>query len=148
WSSIFAIGVIANVGKFSVLYEFVYRAGIFVPSEVGKKPFNAPFRLDLTGGVQAHGIERLLLLRVDIAYCIYLFKTNAAAKMAGKYLLIAAFIAQIASVGLLVNGVRSTQAVLPELQKQLAADPDQYMIAGLAIAEGRNMTTAELAKMT
>ncbi|MCE7963386.1 MAG: hypothetical protein DYH05_12940 [Acidobacteria bacterium ACB1] len=44
--------------------------------------------------------------------------------------------------------MRSTQAVLPELQKQLAADPDQYMTAGLAIAEGRNMTTAELAKMT
>ncbi len=148
WSSIFAISVIASVSKFSVLYEFVYRAGIFVPSEVGKKPFSAPFRLELPGVGPALGIAGLLLLGVVIAYCIYLFNENAAAKTVGKYLLVAAFFAQIASVALLINGISSTQAVLPQLQKQLAADPDQYMIAGLAIAEARNMSTAELAQMT
>src|SRR5215213_5114815 len=47
WSSIFAIGVIASVSKFSVLTEFVYRAGLFVPNSAGGKPFSAPFRLEV-----------------------------------------------------------------------------------------------------
>jgi len=47
WSSLFGLSVIATVSKFSVVTELVYRAGLFVPNAAGKKPFSAPFRLDM-----------------------------------------------------------------------------------------------------
>jgi len=42
WSSVFALGVIGTISKFSVFTEFVYRAGLFVPNPTGSKPFSAP----------------------------------------------------------------------------------------------------------
>src|SRR5580765_499605 len=47
WSSIFGIAVIGTISKFSVFSAFVYRASLFVPTGAGKKPFTAPFRLDV-----------------------------------------------------------------------------------------------------
>src|SRR4051812_37711212 len=47
WASIFCVAVIGTVSKFSVFTEFVYRAGLFVPNGTDKKPFNAPFRLEV-----------------------------------------------------------------------------------------------------
>ena len=48
WASVFAIGVIASVSKFSVLTELVYRAGLFIPNPTaGGKPFSMPFRLEI-----------------------------------------------------------------------------------------------------
>src|SRR5690606_28012369 len=32
WSSVFALGVLATISKFSVFTEFVYRAGLFIPN--------------------------------------------------------------------------------------------------------------------
>jgi cytochrome c-type biogenesis protein CcsB len=148
WSSIFSISVIATVSKFSVLTAGLYQAGIFVPSDPGKKPFSAPFRLDLPYVGPALAVAGLLLLGVVIAYCIYLFKQSEAARKAGKYLLIASLIAQVISIGLLVSGIKSTSDVYAKLQAQLAANPSQYLVAGMALAETQNLSAREIAAIT
>lgn len=148
WSSIFAIGVIASVSKASVFTEFTYRAGLFVPNEKGGKPFFAPFRLEIPYAGEALAFAGVLLLGVVIAYLIYLYKDNLAAKRAGNILLWAAFAAQILSIGLLVGGIRGNDNVSGRLEAQLATDPAQYITAGRAIAERQNLSAAEFAAMT
>lgn len=148
WSSIFGISVIATISKFSVLTSVVYRAGLFVPSETSQKPFNAPFRLEIPYVGPALAVAGVLLLIVVISYSIYVFRGSNTAKLIGKAGLILAFAAQIISIGLLVNGIRSTTDVLPKLQSQLTADRSQYLTAGMAIAEQRNMSVEELSKIT
>src|SRR4029079_9333676 len=76
WSSIFSVAVIATISKFSVFTEFVYRAGLFVPGGEGKKPFNAPFRLDIPYAGVALAITGILLVGVVVAFCIYIYKNN------------------------------------------------------------------------
>lgn len=148
WSSLFAISVIATISKFSVATSLIYRAGLFVPSETGKKPFSAPFRLDLPSVGPVLGIAGVLLLGVVIAYVIYIYKESESARVVGGYLLKLAFIAQIISIALLVNGIRSTTDVYPKLQAQLAQDSSQYVTAGMAIAENQQLSVAEMASQT
>jgi len=148
WSSVFALSVIGTVSKFSVFTSLVYRAGIFVPGDEGKKPFSAPFRLDLPGAGPALAVAGLLLLGVIIAYCIYLYKQNETARIAGNWLVKGALIAQIISLAILIYGIKTTTNVYPTLQAQLAADQSQYLTAGMAIAENRQMTPAEIAATT
>lgn len=148
WSSLFAISVISTVSKFSVLTSFAYRAGLFVPSSTGKKPFSAPFRLELPYVGPALAVAGILLLTVVIAYIIYIYKENETARVAGSYLIKLAFIAQIVSIALLVNGIKTTADVYPKLQAQLAKDPSQYVTAGMAIAENQQMSVAELSALT
>ncbi|MGB5015325.1 MAG: cytochrome c biogenesis protein CcsA, partial [Pyrinomonadaceae bacterium] len=148
WSSLFAISVIATVSKFSVVTSFVYRAGLFVPSSGNKKPFSAPFRLDLPYVGPALAIAGILLLGVVIAYVIYIYKENEKARIAGSYLIKLAFLAQIISIALLVNGIKTTTDVYPKLQAQLAKNPSQYVTAGMAIAETQQLSVPELSAMT
>lgn len=148
WSSLFAFSVIATVSKFSVLTEFVYRAGLFVPSAAGKKPFSAPFRLELPTVGPALAVAGFLLLCVVVVYSLYVLRNIAIAKQIGRYLLFAAFIAQIVSLGLLVNGINTTEGVYPKLQAQIAADKGQLVTAGMAIAETQQMTAQELSGLS
>jgi ABC-type transport system involved in cytochrome c biogenesis permease subunit len=149
WSSVFALSVIATISKFSVLTEFVYRAGLFVPNEFGRKPFSAPFRLELPLVGPALAVTGLLLVGVIIAFLLYIYKENLKAKVIGHYLLKAAFVAQIVSIGLLVNGVRSgSEDTFARLQEQLNRQPEQYTVAGKAMAERQNLTAQELAQLT
>ena len=148
WSSIFAICVLATVSKFSVFTEFVYRAGLFVPNEAGKKPFSAPFRLEIPYVGPALVISGMLLGGVIIAFLFYLYQNNEKAKTVGHYLLKLAFIAQLAAIGLLVMGVRDNANVGSRLNAQLAADNYQYVVAGMAMAENQQLSVAELSQMT
>jgi len=148
WSSLFAISVIATVSKFSVFTAFVYRAGLFVPNEGAKKPFSAPFRLEIPYVGPALAVAGILLLGVVVAYAIYVYKNNEAARIAGSYLIKLAFIAQILSIALLINGIKTTTDIYPKLQAQLAADPGQYVTAGMAMAENQQMSVQELSAMT
>lgn len=148
WSSLFGISVIATVSKFSVLTAFVYRAGLFVPNTGSKKPFSAPFRLDIPYVGPALAVTALLLLGVVVAYALYIYKNSAAAKVAGSYLIKLAFIAQIISIALLVNGIKTTTDVYPKLQAQLSRDPGQFVTAGMAIAENQQLSVKELSAMT
>ena len=147
WSSVFALGVIATISKFSVFTELVYRAGLFIPNP-GGKPFNAPFRLELAGVGPALAITGLLLLGVIIAFGIYLAKDSDAAKKAGHWLLKLALVAQVVSLALLISGIRSTDNAHAALQEQLAANPTQLVVAGRAIAERQDLTAAEYAALS
>ncbi len=148
WSSFFGIAVLATISKFSVFTEFVYRAGLFVPNELGKKPFSAPFRLEVPYVGPALVIAGVLLAGSIVAFLLYIYKNNEGAKTFGHYFLRLALIAQIASIGLLVIGVKDNTNVFPRLQAQLNQDTSQYVIAGLAIAENEQLTVSELSQMT
>ncbi len=148
WSSVFATAVIATVSKFSVFTSFVYKAGLFVPGADGKKPFSAPFRLEIPYVGPMLAISGLLLLGVIVAFTIYVYQNNEGAKKLGHIFLKIALLTQIVSIGLLVYGINTTTEVYPKLQQQLAKDPSQYTTAGRAIAENQQMSVQELSKVT
>ena len=148
WSSIFAIAVLGTVSKFSVFTEFVYRAGLFIPSEGTKKPFSAPFRLELPYVGPALAISGLLLAGVIVAFLFYIYQKSDKARVIGHYLLKLALVAQLVSIGLLVYGIRSNNDVPARLQAQLAKDPSQYVVAGMAMAENQQLSVQELQQMT
>ena len=148
WSSIFAVGVIASVSKFSVFSELTYRAGLFVPNSAGGKPFSAPFRLEIPFVGYALATAAVLLVGVVVAYLLYIYRESAAGKSAGDVLLKLALVAQLIAIGLLVSGIRTTSDAWPALQAQLAAQPSQYVTAGRAIAEKQDLTATEFAALT
>jgi len=147
WSSIFAVAVIGSVSKFSVFSEFVYRAGLFVENGPGKKPFSAPFRLEIPFAGPALAIAGLLLVSAIVAFMVYVYKSNEPARKFGHIFLKLALVAQIISIGLLVNGIKTTTDVLPKLKAQLASQPGQYLVAGMAIAETQQLSAQELIQM-
>ena len=147
WSSIFGIAVLATISKFSVVTEFVYRAGLFIPNPEGK-PFSAPFRLEIPYVGPALVVAGLLLAGTIVAFLIYIYEKKEWAKTIGHYLLKLGFLAQIVSIALLVYGISSTTGVYPKLQAQLAADPGQYVIAGKAMSENQDMSVQERSQLT
>ncbi|MEJ7622996.1 MAG: cytochrome c biogenesis protein CcsA [Pyrinomonadaceae bacterium] len=148
WSSIFGIAVLATVSKFSVFTEFVYRAGLFVPNEVGKKPFSAPFRLEVPYVGPALVVGGLLLAATIACFLLYLYQNNLKAKIFGHYLLKAALLAQVISIALLVSGINNNANVSGRLQEQLVQNNDQYIVAGMAMAENEQISAQELRQMT
>lgn len=148
WSSLFGIAVLATISKFSVFTEFVYRAGLFVPNGVGKKAFSAPFRLEVPYVGPALAIAGLLLAGSIVAFLFYIYQQNEKARTIGHYFLKAAFAAQIISIGLLVFGIQDNSNVGSRLTAQLAQDPEQYVTAGMAMAENQQLSVQELSQMT
>jgi len=148
WASVFALGVIASISKFSVLTEFVYRTGLFVPNPAGGKPFSAPFRLEIPYVGPTLVVAAVLLLGVIIAFCLYIYKQNEAAKKVGHILLKLSLVAQIIAVAFLVSGIERIQDTPAKLQAQLTAEPAQYVTAGRAIAERQDLTAAEFAALS
>lgn len=148
WSSIFGVGVIASISKFSVFSTFAYNAGLFLPNDAGKKPFSAPFRLELPYAGPALAIAGVLLAISVFAFLIYLYQKNEAAKKVGHIVLKLAFVAQIVSLALVVGGIKGDTNVPERLRAQLAADPYQYVVAGKAMAESQQLTTQELSQYT
>ena len=148
WSSVFAIAVIGSISKFSVLTNFVYQAGIFVPNPSGGKAFFAPFRLDVPYVGMALAFCALLLAGVIVSFLLYLYRGSEAAKNIGHILLKVALIAQILSVGLLVSEIRGIKDVPARLDAQLAADPSQIITAGRGIAEKQDLSAREFAAIT
>jgi len=148
WSSVFAFAVIGSVSKFSVFSDLVYRAGMFVPSAAGAKPFSAPFRLEIPYVGPALATAAILLAAVAVSYIIYLYKDSLTAKKAGDIFLKLAFVAQIVAIGLLVSGIRSVPDAESALQAQLSREPAQYAVAGRALAERQQLTAKEFAALT
>lgn len=148
WSCLFGFSVIVFISKFSVFTEFTYRAGLMLTNPTGGKPISTPFRLDLPFVGEALAITGLLLLGVMIAFGIYLYNQNETAKKVGHGLIKIAFLAQIISIVMLVGAVRSIDDPVQMLQQQLNAHPNQYITAGLAIAEGQNLSAAEYSALT
>ena len=148
WSSLFAIMVFGTVSKFSVLTEFVYRAGIFMPNPGGRKPILTPFRLDIPFVGEALVAASILSVGVIAAFAVYLANNNEKARVAGHWLLRGAFVAQILAVVFFVSGVNGTRDVLPRLETQIQNSPQQLLVAGRSIGERQGLTAMELAEVT
>ena len=149
FSSLFALSVFATISKFSVFTELVYRAGLFVPNPTaGGKPFSAPFRLELPYVGATLAVAGILLVGVIIAFLLYVYKNNEAAKKAGHILLKLSLVAQLVAIAFFVSGVKSSTNVNAELQTQLGANPGQYAVAGRSIAEKENLSATEFAALT
>ena len=128
--------------------EFVYRAGLFVPNEAGKKPFSAPFRLELDYAGPALAISGVLLVGVIIAFLLYLYQNSEQSRTIGHYLLKAALVAQIVALSLVIYGIKSETNTQSRLQAQLTANPAQYVVAGIAMSENENLTVRERQQIT
>ncbi|MBS1794573.1 MAG: cytochrome c biogenesis protein CcsA [Acidobacteria bacterium] len=148
FSSIFAIAVIGSVSGFSVLTQGVYRAGTFVPSPSGGKPFNAFFRFEIPYVGWALVISTVLLLGVIAAFAAYLYKNSETGKKIGHILLKAALVTQIIAVGFLISGIKSSTNIYPQLQTQLAANPAQFVSVGKEIASKQGLSGTEFAALT
>jgi len=147
WSSIFALSVFATISKFSVFTEFVYRAGLFVPTDSGR-PFASPFRLEIPFAGPTLVVAALFLLGSIIAFLLYLYKSNEQAKTLGHYLLKLGLLAQIVSIAFVAYGIKSNANTYERLQAQLKADPAQYMVAARAMAEKQDMSPQERSQIT
>ena len=148
WSSLFALGVIGTISKFSVFSEFVYRAGLFLPNPNGGKPFSAPFRSAIPYVGEALVVSALLLVGVIVAFLLYIYQQNEVAKKVGHALLKVALVAQLVSIGLLVSGIERISDAPARMTEQLVANPAQYAVAGRAIAERQQLTAQEFASLT
>jgi len=148
WANVFVLGVIGSISKFSVFTESVYRAGLFLPNTDGGKPFSALFRLEVPYVGSALAIAGLISLGVIIAFLLYLYQNNAAAKTVGHYLLKVALVSQLIAIVLLISGIKGTTDVQARLETQLTANPAQYATAGRAIAERQQLSVKEFAAIT
>lgn len=148
WASVFALGVIGTVSKFSVFTEFVYRSGLFIQNPNGGKGFSAPFRLEIPYVGETLVLTGLLLLGVIISFGIYLRQNHETARRIGHILLKLALAAQVLAIAFLVSGIKSTTDVYPKLQSQLAAHPGQYLTAGKEIGSKQGLSAQEFAALT
>ena len=145
WASIFSLAVIGTISKFSVFSAFVYRANLFVPTGIGKKPFTAPFRLDIPYVGPTLVIAGILLAGAIVAFLLYLYRDNEQAKKIGHYLLKAAFVTQIIAIAFLVSGLQNNTDTYSRLQTQLNANPSQYVTGGMSLASGQQLSAQEYA---
>jgi cytochrome c-type biogenesis protein CcsB len=147
WTSVFALGVIATVSKFSVFTEFVYRAGTFVPNPQGGKPFSGFFRLDIPYVGPTLAVAGVLLIGVIVSYLLYVYQSNQTGKKIGDILLKLAFVTQILAIVFLVSGIKSSADIYPQLQSQLAKDPSQFVVVGKEIASKQQLSAQEFAAL-
>lgn len=147
WTSVFTIAVIATISKFSVLTDFAYRAGIFIPSSNGPKPILTPFRLEIPYVGFLLVVTSVLCLGVIVAFLMYLYQNNSSAKKFGHYFLKASLITQVLAIALLVSGIKSTTEVYPKLQEQLARNSNQLVFAGKALVEKQQLSAREISAL-
>ncbi|MEP6901768.1 MAG: cytochrome c biogenesis protein CcsA, partial [Actinomycetota bacterium] len=148
FSSIFAIAVIGSISSGSVFTQAVYRAGTFIPTTEGAKPFNAFFRFEIPFVGWALVISGILLLGVIAAFLSYQYQNNESAKKAGHILLKAALLTQILAVVFLVSGIKSADNIYPKLQVQLVQNPGQFVSVGKEIASKQQLSAQEFAALT
>ena len=148
WSSLFAFLVFVSESGGSVFLQGVYRTGLFLPNQTGRKPIPTPFRLDLPFVGPTLIIAGILSLGVIIAFYLYIKQNNERAKTIGHWLLRGSLLAQVLAIVFFVNGVNTIKDVQPRLQAQLAANPQQLLNAGKQIAHNQEIAPAELAQIT
>ena len=149
WSSAFALLVFATISRFSVFPEMIYRAGLFIPNPASaKKPFAAPFRLDIPYVGETLFAAGCFAVLSIIAFAIYTFHNNRKARQIGQWSLVSLFVTQILAIVLLVSGINGTKDVLPRLETQLQKSPEQMLYAGRSIGEKQGLRADELAQVT
>ncbi|MCU0238723.1 MAG: cytochrome c biogenesis protein CcsA [Pyrinomonadaceae bacterium] len=146
WASIFSIGVIATISKFSVLTEGVYRSGLFLPGS--PKPMNAMFRLELPYVGIALAVSAVLSLATIVAFMMYLYQNKESGKKFGHIFLKLAVVAQIVAVGFWISGIKSTTNIEAKLTEQLATNSAPYIVVGKEIASRQQMTAEQISKIS
>lgn len=146
WASLFSVGVIATISKWSVFTEFVYRAGLFTPGK--PKPINAFFRFELPYVGIALAIAGFLCLGTIISFLLYLYQNNEAAKKAGHIFLKLSLVVQLIAVVFWVSAVKSGGNIEAQLTEQLTKNPSQYLIVGKEIASKQGMSAQEFSQIT
>jgi cytochrome c-type biogenesis protein CcsB len=146
WASVFGILVFGTISKFSVLTEFVYRTGLFLPNT--PKPFSAPFRIEIPNVGLALAISSLLLLGVIVSFLFYLYQNSEAGKKIGHILLKLSLVTQIAAVFFLVSGVNNGGDVYSRLQTELKNNPAALVIAGKELASRQQMSIQQISQIT
>src|SRR5215218_5004902 len=109
WSSIFALGVIASVSKFSVFWPSSfgsYGASVFLPTRMA---LQLRAELPYVGWLLA--ASGVLLAGVIALYCRYLMYEDASARRLGRHVLKAALVAQALAVVCLVYQVKTLKHV-------------------------------------
>lgn len=146
WASAFAFITVATVSKFSVLTEFTYRAGLFLPNPLGRKPFPALFRLDLPNLGPVLAIGALLSLGVMIAFLLYIYRDMKPMKTIGHWLLRASLVVYVAAICIWVVDLRSIpQAeIQSRLAAQTAAAPEQLLAVGKDLAARQEVELASV----
>ena len=145
WSSIFTLGVIGTVSKFSVLSELTYRAGMFLPNPKGGKAFSAFFRFEIPYVGPVLLLSAALFIGVIVSFLIYLNKDNELAKKVGHILQKAGLVTVALAIAFLVSGIKSTTDVTQKLENQLANNSGQFMTVGKALLAQQNMPAAQFA---
>ena len=148
WASAFSLMVIATISKFSILTEFVYRTGLFLPDPEGGKGFSSPFRFIIPYVGETLAITGVLLIGIIIAFLIYIYQNNESSKKIGHILLKLALAGHILAIAFLVTGIKSATDVYPKLQQQLAENPGQYLVAGKEIASRQGLSADEFSAIT
>ena len=152
WTSVFALGVIGTVSRYTVFTNFTYQAGLFMPNEGARKPILTPFRLDIPYVGEVLEIASLLLVGTIFAFALYTLYENNKAKMIGHWLLKGALVALISGIVLLCSQVSSITDAPARLQVQIAKSPEQLAYAGKAAIQNElrsgGVTIEEMQKFT
>lgn len=119
WSSIFGIAIISTISKFSVFSPSTfgtYTASTYIGSTTSPLGLRADIPyvgwLLVTAGV--------LLAGTIVAFMVYLFQKNEAARTWGHRLLKLALVAQAAGIAALISGIKTMSNVVAHI------DPRQY----------------------
>ncbi|RMG05099.1 MAG: hypothetical protein D6735_05930 [Acidobacteria bacterium] len=146
WVGLFALGVFASIGKFSVFTEFVYRVGIFLPNS--PKPLLTPFRLEIPYVGPLLVVSGFLSLGMIVSFLLYLYKSNEKARKIGYWMLSGSILTTALAIAVLVYGVKTTDNVGARLEAQLAQNPNGYVTAGRALAEKQQLSAQEFSRIT
>jgi cytochrome c-type biogenesis protein CcsB len=146
WASLFAIGVIATISKWSVFTEGVYRSGLFLPNT--PKPFSALFRIELPYVGITLVVAGILSAITVVSFLMYLYQNNEPAKKIGHIALKLSLIAQIIAVVFWVSGIKSPGNIQANLAEQLAKNPAQYLVVGKEIASKSGLSAQEISQVS
>lgn len=149
WASGFAFITIATVSKFSVLTEFVYRAGLFIPNPAGRKPFPALFRLDMPNLGPVMAIGAILSLGVIVAFLLYIYRDMNPMKTVGHILLKLSLLLYIAAAVVWVTDLRSIPQgeIQTRLAAQTAAAPEQLIAVGKDLAAQQKIELSKVSNL-
>lgn len=149
FSSIFAIGVIASVSKFSVFWPTSfgsYGASVFLPTRM---PLPLRAELPFVGWLLA--ASGVLLVGVIVLFCRYLFGGDESARRLGHHVLKAALVAQALAVVFLVYQVKTLKHVAAcegaRPVETACVSPTQYRAFGTWIAQQQGMPPAQVATL-
>jgi ABC-type transport system involved in cytochrome c biogenesis permease subunit len=141
WSSIFGVGVIALISKFSVFAPATF--GTYTSSTLvgnGRMPLGLRADIPYVGWLLV--AAGLLLMGAIIAFCKYLWQKDETARSWGHRLLKLALVAQGAGIAALVSGIKSMTNVVAHI------DPRQYERFSIWMLQQEKVSPDQIAQLS